>query len=131
LSYGEIHADTIAVPARNDDLYGILVKRRRKQRDVPNQFSGLPSPKPASSKHPATEFALRIAGAANSRHANSANYSIKRVQVSPLGISSPAAGARKFAREGLANRSRAKDRELTAGKMRPSTGLRVGLCDAM
>ena len=39
LSYGEIHADTIAVPARNDDLYGTLVKRRRKQRDAPNQFS--------------------------------------------------------------------------------------------
>jgi hypothetical protein len=33
--------------------------------------------KAGSSKHPATEFALRIAGAANSRHANSANYSIK------------------------------------------------------
>jgi hypothetical protein len=40
LSYGEIHADTIAVPAGNDDLYGTLVKRRRKQRDAPNQFSG-------------------------------------------------------------------------------------------
>ena len=37
--------------------------------------------KPASSKRPATEFALRIAGAANSRRANSANYSIK-----PLGF---------------------------------------------
>ena len=33
--------------------------------------------KPASSKRPATEFALRIAGAANSRRANLANYFIK------------------------------------------------------
>jgi hypothetical protein len=124
LSYGEIHADTIAVPEYIGQKTAEATRRTE-------SIQWLPSPKPASSKHPATEFALRIAGAANSRHANSANYSIKRVQVSPLGISSPAAGARKFAREGLANRSRAKDRELTAGKMRPSTGLRVGLCDAM
>jgi len=36
------------------------------------------SPKHASSKHPATKFALRIAGAASSCHANSMNYSTKR-----------------------------------------------------
>jgi hypothetical protein len=35
------------------------------------------SPKPANSKHPDTEFALRIAGGAGSRPANSINCSTK------------------------------------------------------
>jgi hypothetical protein len=67
-----------------------------------------PSPKLASSKHPATEFALPIAGAANSRRANSANYSIKLNRV-PQSLRSgflPDGRSAKAAREGNAGGSR-------------------------